>query len=96
MQLSLFEDVDIKQEGIEFVTNRIIQSDSIRNYIKQAIEDNDRQELIKLFNESIRTFGFSGPDCWSWFMGGLETPNRKQRFKITARELADMALKIYK
>lgn len=96
MQLSLFEDVDIKQQGIEFVTNRIIQSDSIRGEIKQAIQDNDRQELIKLFNESIRTFGFSGPGCWSWSMGELETPNRKQIFKITARELADMALKIYK
>ncbi len=96
MQLSLFEDVDIKQQGIEFVTNRIIQSDSIRGEIKQAIQDNDRKELIKLFKKSISTYGFGGPDCWRWSMGELDTPDREETFKVTARELSDMALKKYK
>jgi len=96
VQLSLFEDIGIRQEGIEFVTKRIIHSDSIRNFIKQAIKDNDRKELIKLFNESIRTYGFSGPDYWSWSMGELETPDKEETFIVTATELADMAFKIYK
>jgi len=96
VQLSLFEDIDIRQEGIEFVTKRIIQSDSIRNFIKQAIKDNDRKELIKLFNESISSYGFSGPNYWSWSMGGLVTPDKEETFKVTATELADMAFKMYK
>lgn len=96
MQLSLFEEIDIRQEGVEFVAKRIMQSDSIRGYIKQAIKHNDKSKLTKLFNESIRTFGFAGLGCWSWGFGNLKTPDGKQKFKITARELADMALKITK
>jgi len=96
VQLSLFEDIDIRQEGVEFVTKRIIKSDSIRNFIKQAIKDNDRKELIRLFDESIRAYGFSGPNYWSWSMGELVTPDKEETFIVTATELADMAFKIYK
>ena len=94
MQLNLFEDINIKQEGIEYVAEMIIKCDSIRGFIKQAIINNDKKELVKLFNESIRTFGFSGPNMWSWGMGTLETPDRTQKFKVTAEELADAAIKL--
>ena len=96
MQLSLFEDVAIRQEGIEFVTRRIIRADSIRREIKQAIKDNDRKELVNLFNESIRAYGFAGPNCWFWSLGKLTTPDKTETFEVTARELADMALKLYR
>ena len=93
MQLDFFNDVTNKTTAIEYVTRRIIQSDSIRDRIKQAISDNDRNELIKLFQESINTFGFGEPNGYSWSRG-TATINSEE-YKITARELADVALKIY-
>jgi len=94
MQLNLFEDVTNKQMAVEYVTRRIIQSDSIRDRIKQAIKDNDRTELIELFQESINTFGFGEPNGHSWSRGIATIDN--EEYKITARDLADMALKIYR
>src|SRR5690625_2245674 len=101
MQMSLFEEVDIRQTRIEFVVKSIVRSDSIRNYIKDAIKNNDRQELIKLFDESIRTYGFGGKgfdgiESWSWSLGVLRDMQGDVKYKITARELADTALKIYR
>lgn len=93
MQLDFFNDVTNKATAIEYVTRVIVQSDSIRDRIKQAIRDNDRNELIKLFQESINTFGFGEPNGYSW-SGGVATIDNVE-YKITARELADMALKIY-
>lgn len=95
MQLSLFDEViDSRQEGIEFVIRIIVHSDSTRSDIKQAIKNSNKRELIKLFNESIRTFGFSGPNYWGWHSGELTTPDRNQTFEVTADELADTALKM--
>ena len=99
MQLSLFDETDVRQTRVEFVAKTIIHSDSIRNYIKQAIENNDRRELIKLFNDSIRSYGFGGREydgkSWFWSLGTLRDGNDEE-YKISARELADAALKIYK
>ncbi len=94
MQLDLFNDITNKATAIEYVTRRIIQSDSIRGQIKQAIKDNDRNELIKLFQKSINTFGFGEPNGYSW-SGGIATIDNEE-YKITARDLADMALKVYR
>lgn len=93
MQLSLFEDVTNNYIATEYVTRHIIHSDSVRNYIKQAINDNNRNELIKLFQESINTYGFGEPNGYMWCRGLATIDN--EEYKITARELADMALKIY-
>ena len=93
MQLDFFNDVTNKTTAIEYVTRRIVQSDSIRDRLKQVIKDNDRNELIKLFQESINTFGFGEPNGYSWSRG-IATINSEE-YKITARELADVALKIY-
>ena len=93
MQLDFFNDITNKQMAVEYVTRRIIQSDSIRDRLKQAIKDNDRNELIKLFQESINTFGFGEPNGHSWSRGIATIDN--EEYKITARDLADMALKIY-
>lgn len=96
MQLSLFEDVTDRHKGVEFVVKRIINSDSIRDYIKQAIKENDRNKLIKLFQESINTFGFACPQGYTWSFNGVLTDKYNQEYKITAKELADTALKIYR
>lgn len=93
MQLDLFNDVTNKITAIEYVTRVIVQSDSIRGQIKQAIKDNDRNELIKLFQESINTFGFGEPNGYLWSQGIATIDN--EEYKITARDLADMALRIY-
>lgn len=95
MQLNLFEDITNKQMATEYVTRHIIQSDSIRDRIKQAIKDNDRNKLIKLFQESINTFGFGIPDGYSWHSGTVEDKPSNKSYKVTARELADTALEIY-
>lgn len=93
MQLDFFNDITNKTTAIEYVTRRIVQSASIRGQIKKAIKDNNRTELIKLFQESINTFGFGEPNGYSW-SGGIATIDNEE-YKITARDLANMALKIY-
>jgi len=93
MQLNLFEDVDNRQTGIEYVTKVIMRSDSIRGYIKTAIDENDRPKLVKLFQESINTFGFGFTD-YSWHLGKLEDSQSGETYEVNARELADMALRL--
>lgn len=98
MQLDLFGETDVLHDRIKFVASQIIYSDSIRTKIKQAIKENDRNELIKLFDKSIRTYGFGGYDrhktTWSWSRGTLKGSNGEEH-KITARQLTDISLALW-
>lgn len=99
-QLSLFEDVNPEKERILFVANQIIRSDSLRGLIIEAVRNNDRRETIKLFDESVRTYGFGGVEmdgvgCFSWGRGILRVSGESEEQKITATELADALLGAY-
>lgn len=94
MQLNLFEDVENRQKSIEFVVKRLVKSEPSRKSMRSAIKENDRKELIKLFQQSIRKRSFSYIDGYG-FLRGVVT-DKEQSYKVTARELADMALKIYR
>jgi len=94
VQLSLFEDIDIRQKGVECVVKRIMKSYSMRGYIRDAVKDNDRNELIKLFKESISNYGTSHVVGYSWCSGELKDRESGETYKITAIELADTALMI--
>ncbi len=95
MQLSLFEDVDARAEDVEDLLLVICRTSSLRGQIKEQVMNNDRPELIKTFQESIRTYGFSFPGGLSWVLGTLENRETGAVYKVTARELADTALRIY-
>lgn len=95
MQLSFFEDTELKHNRIEYVAKRIIHTDSIRGDIKKSIYNRDRGKLIELYNESIRTYGFGGHEydgtAWMWGQGELRGDNGEIH-NITARQLADISL----
>lgn len=95
MQLSLFEDVDARAEDVEDLLLVIVRTDSLRGEMREQIMNNDRQALIKTFQESIRTFGFAFPGGLSWTAGTLENEETGAVYEVTARELADTALRIY-
>lgn len=93
MQLTLFDDVTEKEKGVEYVVRSIIRSDSTRSSIKNAMQNNDRSELIKLFQQSIKTYGFGNTE-FMWGSSRLRDRLGDKVYEITARELSDTALKL--
>lgn len=99
MQTDIFDflDMDAKKDKIEAVAKVILNTDSIRGKLSKAIENEDRKELINLFKESMRTFGFAGHNlngCGSWSWDGKELKNSRdgETYVITAKELTDVAI----
>lgn len=95
-----FEDVNSEKKRILFVVKQIVRSDSIRGLIVDAVRSNNRRETIKLFDESVRTYGFGGVEmdgvgCCSWGRGILRVSGESEEYKITATELADALLDDY-
>lgn len=94
MQISIFESMENKQSDIKVIVESIIEKDFMRrNYIKQAIKNNNKAELIDLFKKSMQSFNFGGDD-YSWTFGKFTDHKSNMIYEISAEELADMALRI--
>lgn len=98
MQTDIFEflDTDVKKGKAKAVAKVILTSDSIRSKLSKAIENDDRKELISLFKESMRTFGFAGhrihDSNYSWNGRELKNSKNSESYTITAIELAEVAI----
>jgi len=76
VQISIYEEDNIRQEGIIYAVGRILKGDPYRYQAKEALVNKDSDEVFKYFQETIRTYGFSGPDMWSMTLGKLISPIR--------------------
>jgi len=93
MQLNMFEDNTQKHDAIAFVTKELLRSEPRKKEMWSAIKENNRSHLIELLQESMKDRAFSYVDSYEFVLGTITIDGKE--YKVTARDLADMALKIY-